>query len=127
MAIPYIWRCSACDASNPAGSDKCAACGINAITTGREIRLRAKVPQGPTVVSEEPAEIETSPPSAPLPEPKKTIAMVCGGIALAGLILERFTFPTMAAWYIAIGMIAVGGISVWVIVAAHKGAQKHDT
>lgn len=31
--VAYIWLCHACGGSNPAGSDKCAACGCDAVAS----------------------------------------------------------------------------------------------
>lgn len=31
--VGYVWTCHACGGSNPAGSDKCAACGCDAVAS----------------------------------------------------------------------------------------------
>jgi hypothetical protein len=113
MAIAYKWTCSACGASNAAGTDKCARCGINAITSTAEIeRQRQGKPELPK--------------APPLPQPKRFVAGLAGVATLAGVAMERFTAPPMLYWYIGMGLAVGGGLTVFAMLRG-RNAKQHDT
>jgi hypothetical protein len=114
MAIDYNWVCTACGATNAAGTSNCAKCRSNAITSGFEIEQRSS----PKPASELP--IGNSP---PLSRFRKLFLGTCLVMVTSGVLLERPTVPPMLAWYIGVGLMAVGGLPL-LLFAATIGGRK---
>src|ERR1700733_12683914 len=114
MAIGYNWVCTACGATNAEGTSKCATCGSNAITSAFEIEQRASLKP----VSELP-----SVNAPPLNKFRRFILGTCIVMVLIGVFLERPTVPPMLAWYIGVGLMALGGLPL-LLFAASLRARK---
>ncbi len=111
MAISYNWTCTACSATNAAGTDHCGKCGADAVISASEIEARANGHLGATVVS------STSP---PLGKAKRFILYCCIVAMVVGVLLERVSIPPMFIWYLGWGLMAVGGLPLCVMVAVQK-------
>ena len=108
MVIAYNWTCSACGNANAAGSDVCAKCGINAVTSAEDIERHKQGAVAPT--AQAPA----------MRQPHRFLAAGAGLVAIAGAVLERFTFPTMALWYVSLVLMAGGVLALWAVLTWHK-------
>jgi hypothetical protein len=117
MAIAYTWLCSGCGASNAAGLDVCGNCGINAVTSAQQIEQHR---DGTATTASSPLKLP------PLRQPWKSVAAVGITVAVAGAVIERFTFPTMSIWYVSVALMVGGVVVCGVVYAAHKRAT-NDT
>jgi hypothetical protein len=106
--INYRWRCHACRVANAPQDSKCARCGCSAIASDVEIeQSRASNGIG-TVADTRLPEAVAQEDAPPLTGARKLVATIGLVIAGVGVILERFTFPTMSIWYVALLMVGVG-------------------
>jgi hypothetical protein len=96
MAISYNWTCTACGATNPAGTTSCGTCGANAIIAAVEIGVR------------------------PLGRAKRLALGCCLAAIVVGIVLERGTVPPDVIWYMGVGLAAFGGISLGVMAALQR-------
>ena len=79
--------------------------------SAQEIEQRAKNPD---------ALNRAMPKHPPLTGFHKHLAGVCFAVVIAGVALERFTYPPMVTWYFAITLIVGGGIPLWILLARNK-------
>ena len=117
MPIPYNWTCSSCKAPNVAGTDLCGVCGGNAIVSANEINGHSEIPSTEGGLEQR---------STPLPPPQRFIVNSSALFVIAGVVLERLTFPPMTAWYIAIAMLVAGGLSMYLMLVLNK-KRSNDT
>jgi hypothetical protein len=90
MAISYNWTCTACGATNAAGTDICRQCGSKAITSAFEIEAGVNSKRRP-----------------PLSTAKKII-LVCSVTAMfVGVFLVR-VFSNATLFLAGLSLIAVG-------------------
>jgi predicted ATP-dependent serine protease len=103
MAIDYSWTCTACGATNSAGTGSCGACGSNAITSAAELESRAK---GHVGVNDGP----------PLGTGRKITLAISITAAVAGAIVLRAAWDEISlltgACLIGVGLIPLGLMAV---------------
>ena len=114
MAIDYNWVCTACGATNEAGTSNCPKCRSNAITSAFEIEQRSSLKPA----SELP--IVNSP---PLGRFRRLFLVTCLVMVIIGVLLERPTVPPMLAWYIGVGLMVVGGLPLLLFAATIRGRK----
>jgi hypothetical protein len=95
MAIGYNWTCTACGATNAAGTNRCGTCGGGAVISAAQIQTQAAGPSSVLARA----------------NGAKKFLIVSSLIAfIAGLAMERASIPPMTIWYVGVGLMVVSGI-----------------
>jgi hypothetical protein len=98
MAIGSNWTCTACGATNAAGTDTCRQCGSNAVTSAFEIETGQNT-RRPTLSSAE-----------------RVLALLVTVVAASGVGLLWVFNPPDTAWWVGAGMVA----AILILVGAAK-------
>ncbi len=111
MSMSYDWVCSECGATNSAGSEPCQKCGCPAVSSAVDIRRRKYVTVAPKSESSG---------GLALSGPKSVVAGVLLVVMIAGVVLERFTAPTMTLWWVALAMAVGAGLPLFAMLKSPK-------
>ena len=90
MAIKYNWVCTACGATNAAGTDRCASCKSPAVVSAMDLISRS-------------ATTKLNPP--PLPKSLRVAAYV--GPIIAGLTMLTFHPQESGEWYLGAALLLI--------------------
>ena len=122
MTIDYAWECNFCGAGNAAGTDRCAACGNNAIA--RPIDFDPRYQKDLVESKRRAARIDTLPPAL-----RPVVAVLWGGVVVGGVI-AKFAW-TIGAMMLGIVIAAVAAIPAAIITAMYQtrepGSRKEAT
>ena len=88
MAIKYNWVCTACGATNAAGTDICASCNSPAVVAAADVASRTKTPD-----------------PAPLPIPLRIAAYV--GPMVAGVAMLLFAPHEIGMSYLVVALLLI--------------------
>jgi hypothetical protein len=88
MAIGYNWTCTACGATNGAGTNICRLCASNAVTSAFEIQTGANTRRPPLSTSE------------------RLLVLLCSMVAFSGAALLWVFNPPDTAWWMGVGILA---------------------
>lgn len=105
MAIDYNWVCTACGASNVAGTKSCLKCGADAPSSAAEVRAHAHLRDSAG---------QPIPPR--LGTVRKFLIACCVVMFLGGLTLMRVFVLPQTPWWVGIGL-TLGAIVLGTLIA----------
>jgi len=109
-SAPYAWQCFACEASNPPGTDLCAACGFPARATGKQIdaaHAKRTTAPAPIVLAERSATDSFFQALSPLPMWRQALIVVGGSLCLGGALWLKFAMSLAGVTW-GLGALALG-------------------
>lgn len=91
----YAWVCFGCQGTNPAQTEACLHCGMNAIASGRQIYEARKLSQGTVAASSAPSSTDsTSTPTFIKTEPSAFVALC---LVLFGVLCLVGSFQSISS------------------------------
>jgi|ERR1700733_2529441 hypothetical protein len=95
MAIKYNWVCTACGATNAAGTDICGSCKLPAIVSAADVDSRTTTQGSATPTPKPPS----------LPTPLRIAAYV--GPIVAGVAMLLFAPHELGMWYVVVALLLI--------------------